>query len=207
MTYFIFLGSKITVDSNWSHEIKRCLLLGGKAMTNLDSILKSRDITLLTKVHQVKALVFPVVMYRHWELNYKEGWVPKNCCFWTVVLEKSLKSSLNSKEIKPVNPKINQPLIFIGRTDAEAETPILWPPDAKSQLTGNDPDTGKGWMQEERGMTEEEMAGWHPWTSSSMNIGLSKLREIVKDREAWCAAGHGVSESSTQLRNWTTTNM
>ena len=143
VTYFIFLGSKITVDSNWSHEIKRCLLLGGKAMTNLDSILKSRDITLLTKVHQVKALVFPVVMYRHWELNYKEGWVPKNCCFWTVVLEKSLKSSLNSKEIKPVNPKINQPLIFIGRTDAEAETPVLWPPDAKSWLIGKDPDAGK----------------------------------------------------------------
>ena len=95
-----------------------------------------------------------------WELDYKESWVPKNWCFWTVVLEKTLESLLDSK-IKPVNPKENQPWIHIGRTDAETETPILWPPDAKSWHIGKDPDAGKDWRQEEKGMTEEEMVGWH----------------------------------------------
>ena len=104
----IFLGSKITADGDWSHEIKRCLLLGRKVMTNLDSILKGRDITLPTKVRLVKAMVFPVVMYGVWELDYKESWVPRNWCFWTVVLEKVLESPLDCKEIKPVNPKGNQ---------------------------------------------------------------------------------------------------
>ena len=158
----IFLGSKITTDGDCSHQIKICLLLGRKVMTNLDSILKSRDITLPTKVHLVKALVFPVVMYGC-ELDYKESWVPKNWCFWIVVLEKTLESHLNSKEIQPVHPKGNQPWIFTGRTDVEAETPILWPPDAKNWLIGKDPDAGKDWRQEEKGMTEDEMVGWHHW--------------------------------------------
>ena len=117
-------------DGDCSHEIKRCLLLGRKAMTNLDSILKSRDITLPTKVHLVQAMVFPVVML--WELDYKESWAPKNWCFWTVVLEKTLESPLDCKEIQPVHAKGIQSWIFIGMTDAEAETPILWPPDAKN---------------------------------------------------------------------------
>ena len=159
---FIFWGSKITADGNCSHEIKRCLLLGRKVMTNLDSILKSRDITLLTKVHLVKAMVFPVIMYGC-ELDYKESWVLKNWCFWTVVLEKTLESPLDGKEIQPVHPKGNQSWIFIGRTDAEAETPILWPPDAKSWLIWKDPDAGKDWRDEEKGTTEDEMVGWHHW--------------------------------------------
>ena len=130
-------------------------------MTNLDSILKARDITLQTKVHIVKAVVFPVVMYWwHDELHHKEGWELKNWCFWTVVLEKTLQSPLDCKEIQLVNPKGNQSWIFIGRTDAEAEAPILWPPDAKSQHTGKDPDAGKDWGQEEKGTTEDEMVVW-----------------------------------------------
>ena len=96
-----------------------------------------------------------------WELNYKESWVPKNWCFWTVLLEKILESPLNCKEIQPVNSKENQSWIFIGRTDAEAEAPILWPPDAKSLFIGKDPDAGKDWGQEEKGTTEDEMVGWH----------------------------------------------
>ena len=159
---FIFLGSKITADCDCSHEIKRCLVLGRKVMTNLDSILKSRDITLLTKVHLVKAMVFPVVMYGC-ELDYKESWVLKNWCFWTVVSEKTLASSLDCKEIQPVHPKGDQSWVFIGRTDVEAETPILWPPDVKSWLIWKDPDAGRDWGQEEKGTTEDETVGWHHW--------------------------------------------
>ena len=152
-------GSKITADGDCSHEIKRRLLLGRKAMTNLDSILKSRDMTLPTKVHLVKAMVFPVVMYGCESWTHKESWALKNWCFWTVVLEKTLQSPLDYKEIQPVNLKGNQSWIFIGRTDAKAETPALWPPDVKSWLIGKDPDTGKDWGQEEKGTTEDKMVG------------------------------------------------
>ena len=131
-------------------------------MTHLDSILKCRDITLLTKVCVVKATVFPVVTCGY-DLDHKEGWVPKNWCFWPVVLEKTLESPLDCKEIKPVNPKGNQPWIFIGKTDAGAEAPILWPPDVKSWLIGKDPDAEKDWGQEEKGVTEDEKIGWHHW--------------------------------------------
>ena len=158
VTNFILLGSKITAGCDYSHEVKRCLLLGRKAMINLDSILKSKDITFLTKAHLVKAMVFPIVM---WELDYKESWVPKNWCFWTVVVVKTLENPLDCKVIKPVSPKENQSWIFIGRTDAKAEALILWPPDAKSWLTGKDPDAGKDWRQEEKGMTEGKMVGCH----------------------------------------------
>ena len=130
-------------------------------MTNLDSILKSRDITLPTHVQLVKAIVFPVVMLWMWELDYKESWAPKNWFFWTVVLEKTLESPLHCKEIPPVHPKGNKSWIFIGRTDAIVETPIFWPPDVKNWLIGKDPDSGKDWRQEEKGMTEDEMVGWH----------------------------------------------
>ena len=98
-----------------------------------------------------------------WELDYKESWVLKNSCFWTVVLEKTLESPLDCKEIQPVYPEGNQSWIFIGRTNAEAEAPILWPPDAKNWLLGKDPDAGKDWRQEEKGMTEDEMVGWYHW--------------------------------------------
>ena len=140
---FSFGGSKITADDDCSHEIERCLLLRRKAMTNLDRILKSRDITLPTKVHLVQAMVFSSSHVWMWELDYKENWAPKNWCFWTVVLEKTLESLLACKEIQPVHPKGNQSWIFIGRTDAEAEVPILWPPDVKSRLIRKDPDVGK----------------------------------------------------------------
>ena len=140
--------------------MKRHLLLGRKVMTNLDSILKSRDITLPTKVHLVKAMIFRSQV-RMWELDHEEGWVQKNWCFWTVVLEKTLESPLDCKEIQPVHSKGDQSWVFFGRTDAKAKTPILWPPHMKSWLIGKDPDAGRDWGQEEKGMTEDEMAGWH----------------------------------------------
>ena len=126
-----------------------------------------------------------------WELDHKEGWVLNNWCFWTVVLEKTLESPLDCREIKPINPKGNQHRIFIRRTDAEAETPILWLPDAKSRLIRKDPEAGKYWKQEEKG-------------TDSMDISLSKLWEMVKDRESWRAAVHGITKSQTLLSNWTT---
>ena len=153
-------GSKITADGDGSHEIKRWLLFGRKVMTNLDSILKSRDITLPTKVCLVKAMVFPMVMYGWESCTVEESWAPKNWCFWTVVLEKILESPLDCKEIQPVRPKGGQSWVFISRSDFEAETPILWPPYAKSWLTGKDADAGRDWGQE-KGMTEDEMVGWH----------------------------------------------
>ena len=155
---FIFLGSKITADGDCSHEIKRRLLLGGKVMTNLNSILKSRGITLPTKVHLVNAVVIPVVMYGCESWPVKKAELTKNWCFWTVVLEKTLESPLDCKEIQPVHPKGDQSWVFI---DVEVETPILWPPDAKSWLIWKDPDVGKDWRQEEKGTTEDEMVRWH----------------------------------------------
>ena len=131
-------------------------------MTNLDSILKSRDITLQTGICLVRAMVFPVVIHGcMWKLDYKESWALKNWCFWTVVLEKTLESPLDCKEIHPVHPKGNRSWIFIGRTDAKVEAPILWPLDAKNWLIWKYPDAGKDWMKEEKGMTEDEMVGWH----------------------------------------------
>ena len=155
---FIFWVSKITGDGDCSYEIKRCLLLGRKAMTNLNSILKITDITLPAKVCMIKAVLFPVVMYGCESWNHKEGWAPKNWCFRTVVLEKTLESPLDSKEIKPVNPKGNQLWIFVGRTNTEA--PILWPPDVKSWLIGKDPDTAKDCRQE-KGATEDKTVEQH----------------------------------------------
>ena len=142
---------------------QRLLLLGRKAVTNLESILKSRDVTLLTKVCLVKSVFYPVVIQGCVSWNFIEGWAPKNQCFWIVVLGKTLEILLDSQEIKPVNPKGNQPWIFIGRTDAVAEALILWPPDTKSWLIGKDPDAGKDWGQE-KGTIEDEMVGWHQWT-------------------------------------------
>ena len=154
----VFLGSKITADGDCSHEIKRCLLLGKKVMTNLDNIFKSRDITLSTKVRLVTG--FPSGHVWMWELDYKESWAPKDWCFWTVVLEKTLESPLDIKEIQPVHRKGNQSWVFIGRTDAVAKTPVLWPPGAKSWLIGKDPGAAKHWRQEEKG-TEDKMVGRH----------------------------------------------
>ena len=172
-------------------------------MPNLDSMLKSRDITLPTKVCLVRAMVFPLVIYgcESWTIKKAEHW-RLTWCFQTVVLEKILQSPLDSKEIKLVNPKGNQPWIFIGRTNAEAKAPILWPPEMKSRLLGKDPNAGKDWRCEEKVMTEDEMVGWHQWLNGHE---FSKLWEMVKDRGAWHAAIHGVAKSQTWLCYWTTT--
>ena len=135
-------------------------LLGRKVMTNLDSILKSRDIALPKKFRLVKAIVSSSHVWV-WELDYKESWALNNCCFWTVVLEKTLESPSDCKEIQPVHPKRDKSWGFIGRSDVEAAISILWPPDAKSWLIWKDPDAGKYWRQEEKGTSEDKMVGWH----------------------------------------------
>ena len=168
-------------------------------MTNLDSILKSRNITLPIKVHVIKGMVFLVVMYGY-ELDHKESWLLKNWYFWTVVLEETLESSLDCKEIKSVHPKGNQSRIFIGRTNDEAEAPIHWPPDARNWLIWKDPDAGKDWRWEEKGTTGDAMVGWHHQFDGRE---LSKRQELVMDRETWHAAVHGVAKSQTWLSNWT----
>ena len=219
-----------------------------KSYDNLDSVLKSKEITLLTEVHIVKAIVFPVVMYGYewkwkllsrvslwphglyspwnslgqntgvgslsllqgifptqgsnpglphcrqilyqlshkgspwiWEMDHNEGWALKNWCFQTVVLEMTLENRLDRKVIKPVNPKGNKPRIFIGKTEAEVEAPILWPPDVKSWLTGKDPDAGKDWGQEEKEMTEDETVGWHHQLNGHE---FEQTLGEMKDREA-----------------------
>ena len=140
-----------------------------------------------------------------WELDHKEGWMLKNWCFWTVVLEKTLENPLNCKEIKSVNLKGNQPQIFIRRTDGKAEAPILWPPDAKSWLIRKEPDAGKESRQKEKGTTEGRRRRLDGITDSR-DMSLSRFWEIVRDRKSWCAAVHRVAKSGTWLSDWTKTN-
>ena len=135
------------------------------------------------------------------ELDCEESWVPKNWCFWTVVLEKTLENPLDCKEIQPVHSKGDRSWVFFGRNDAKAETPILWPPHAKSWLIGKDSDAGRDWEQEEKGTTEDEMAGWHHWLD-----GHESEWTLVMDREAWRAAIHGVTKSRRWLSDWTELN-
>ena len=132
-----------------------------------------------------------------WELDYKESWALKNWCLWTVVLEKTLESPLDCKEIQPVHPQGNQSWIFIGRTDVEVEAPPLWPPDVKNWLTGKDPDTGKDWRQEEKGTTEDEMVGWHP------QLKFEQAPAVGDGQGSLACWSHGVAKSWTQLDDWT----
>ena len=187
MIDFSFLGSKISTDSDCSHEIKRHLLLGRKAMTT-------------DKGPSSQSYGFSSSHVCMWDLDHKEGWVPKNGWFWTVVLEKTLESPLGNKEIKPVNPKGNQPWTFIGRTDAEAEVPIFWPLDGKSWLIRKDPDAGKDWRQE-KGTTEDEMVGWHH------RLNGHEFEQTLGGGEGWgnlaCCSPWGCKEL---LSRWTRDN-
>ena len=177
-------------------------------MTNLDSILKSRDITLPTKVCLVKAMVFygfSLTSSGHvwmWELDCEESWAPKNWCFWTVVLEKTLENPLNCKEIQPVYSKGDQPWVFFGRNDAKAEIPVLWPPHAKTWLIGKDSDAGRDWGQEEKGTTEDEMARWHHWLNGREFEWTSGVRAGQGGLVCCDSWGHKESDMTERL-NWT----
>ena len=199
-----FLAPKITADGDCSHEIKRHLLLGRKVMTNLDSIFKSRDIT-ANKGLSSQGFGFSSGHVWMWELDCEESWALKNWCFWSVVLLKTLESPLDCKEMQPVYPKGHQSWVFIGRTDAEDETPILWPPDAKSWLIGKDPDAGRNWGQEEKGLTEDEMAGWHHWLNGcefEWTPGVGDGQRGLACCDSW---GHKELDTTEQL-NWTELN-
>ena len=157
----MFGSSQITADGDCSHEIKRSLTPWKESYDQPRQHVKKQRHYFVSNGPSSQGYGFSSSHVWMWELDYKESWVLKNWCFWTVVLEKTLESPLDCKEIQPVHPKGDQAWIFIGRTDVEAETSILWLPDVKSWLTGKDPDAGKDWRQEEKEMTEDEMAGWH----------------------------------------------
>ena len=192
---FIFLCSKITADGDCSHEIKKHLLLGRKAMTNLGIILKSRDIIFWQRSVRKSSQIhhFSSCHVWMWELDYKISWVPKNLCFWTVVLAKILESPLDSKETQRVNPKGNQSWIFIGRTNMEAEAPILWPPDA-----------GKDWRWEEKGKTEDEMVGWHHWLKEHELQQAPGVEDGKGSLVCWCS---WITKSQTWLSDWSKLNL
>ena len=197
---FIFLVSKITADGGCNHEIKRHLLLGRKAMTNLDSILKSKGIILLTVVHS-QSYGFSSSHVWMWDLDYKEYWALKDRCFWTVVLEKTLDNPLDCKEIKPVNSKGNQPWIFIERTDTKLNLQyfgqLMWKADSLEKtlmLEKIESIRRRGWQR----------TRWLDGITDPMDMNLSKLWEVTKDKKSWCAAIHRVAKGQTRLSDWTT---
>ena len=201
VTDFIILSSKIIADGGYSHEIKRPLLLGKKSYDQPRQHIKKQRHYLANKGPSSQSYGFSSSHVWMWELDYKESWPLKNRCFWTVVLEKTLESPLDCKEIQPVHPKGNQSWIFIGRTDAEAETPILLPPDVKNWLIGKDPDAGKDWRQEEKGTTEDEMVGWHHRLNGhefEQTLGVGDGQGSVACCRPW---GHKESDTTEQL-NW-----
>ena len=204
---FIFLGSKFTTDSDCTHEIKRCLLLGKKAMTNLDSKLKSRDITLPTNVCLVQAMVFPVVMYgcerwtikkaEHWRIDAFELWFGEDS--WEIQESKNPKRS-NQPILKEISPEYSLEGLML-----KLITPIIWPPDVKSWLTGKDPDAGKDWGQEEKGTTEDETVGWHHWLSGhgfQCTLGVDDGQGGLTYCNSWCCKESDTTEWLTEL-NWT----
>ena len=202
VTDLTFGGTKITADGDCSDEIKRCLLLERKGMTNLDSTLKSKDIPLPTKVHLVKAMVCSVVIYGCESLDYKV-WAPKNWCFWTAVLEKTLESPLDSKEMQPVLKDIN--LGVHWKDWYWSWTPVLWWPDVKSWLIWKDPDAGKDWGKE-KGTTEDKMVGWHHWLNGlqfGWTLGVGDGQGGLVCCGSW---GHKELDTTEQL-NWTEPSM
>ena len=182
-------------------NFKKCLLLGRKTMTKLDSVFKKQRCKFSDKGPYSQRYDFSTTHVWMEELDHKEGWVPNNLCFPIVVLEQTLESPLDFREIQPVNPKGSQPCIFIGRTDDETEAPILWPSDVKSWFIGRDPGARKDWRQEEKGMTEDEMVGWHHWCNGhefdwALGVGDGQ-------GDLMCCSPRGRKESYTTERlNW-----
>ena len=198
---FIFLGSNTTADSDCGHEIKTCLLLGRKAMTNHTQHIKKQRHHFADKRPHSQSYGFSSSHIWMWELDHKECWALKNWYFQIVVLEKTLENPLDSKEIKPVIPKGNQLWIFIGRTDAEAAAPVLWPLTWRANSLKKTLMLGK--VEGKRRRVQQRMR-WLDSFTDATNINLSKLWEIVKEKEACCATVHRVTKSLTRLREWTT---
>ena len=197
---FLFLGSKLTADGDCSHEIERRLLL--ESFDQPRQHIKKQRYYFANKSLSSQGYDFSSGHVWMWELDYKESWAPKNWCFWTVVLEKTLESPLDCKDIQPVHPEGDQSWVFIGRTDAEAETPILWPPDAKSWLIGKGPDAGEDWRQEEKGTTEVEIVGWHHRLDGHGFGWTPGVGDGQGGQACCCLWGPKESDTTEQL-NWT----
>ena len=196
---FVLGGSKITAGGDCSHDIKM-LAPWKKSYDQPRQHIKKQRHYFANKGPYSQSYGFSSSPLWMWELNYKESWALKSWCFWIVMLENNLESPLDCKKIQPVNPKVNQSWTFIGRSDAKAETPLLWSPDVKNWLTGKDLHAGKVWRQEEKGTMEDEMVGWHHQLDGHE---FKQSLGVVLDRTAWHAAVHGVAKSRTWLRDWT----